>query len=156
MANVEFVLDTAIPASDVLAAAVDFSDRRPALWPTIEPAAYRVHAAGDTWAEVTEGSRFLGLIWARERYRWDAPGVVRATVVDSNVFQPGSTWELEARETGEATRIAVRSRRRARGLRGRILGTMLTLAGRSILGANLRRTLDVLGTDQARAAVAAR
>ena len=156
MANVDFGLDTAVPAPAVLAAAVDFSDRRPALWPTIEPSVYRVHAVGDSWAEVTEGSRFLGTIWARERYDWATPGTVRATVVDSNVFQPGGTWQLRAHDAGHATRLTIRSLRRARGLRGRILGATLTVAGRSILAGNLQRTLGVLAERPASAGEPAR
>lgn len=149
MANVEFSLDSDVPAAAVLAAAVDFSDRRPVLWPTIRPAIYRVHARGDTWAEVTEGSAFLGSIWARERYDWSTFGTVRATVVDSNAFRAGGTWELDVSETDGRTRIHVRSRRRAHGVRGRILGVLLTLAGRSILVGNLDRTLRQLAGNAA-------
>lgn len=149
MANVEFTLETAVPARAILAAAVDFSDRRTALWPTIPPEIYRVHDVGERSAEVTEGSRFLGSIWARERYDWTEPGVVRARIVDSNVFRPGGTWELRASEADGRTRIIVRSRRQARGLRGRILGAMLAVAGRSILAANLRQTLDELANGAA-------
>ena len=156
MANVEFDLETPIPPAEVLAAAVDFSDRRPDLWPTIERRVYWVHARGDTWAEVTEGSRFLGTIWARERYDWSTPGRVRATVLDSNVFRPGGTWELAAAGRDGSTKVTVTSRRRARGTRGRILGTLLTLAGPSILGSSLTRTLDLLAEGRSTAGVSAR
>jgi hypothetical protein len=145
MANVEFELETGIPASELLKAATDFTDHRPVLWPTIHRPVYRVHAVDATTAEVTEGSRFLGVIWARERYDWSGSSGVRATVVDSNCFQPGGTWELTALERDGQTIVTVRSSRRARGIRGRILGSMLTLAGRSILSSNLRRTLEILG-----------
>ena len=144
MANVDFTVDSDLPAPAILAAAVDFSARRPDLWPTIARTVYAVHASGPDWAEVTEGSRFLGTIWARERYDWSVPGVVQATVVASNVFRPGGTWRLEVRATGGRTTATVSSRRRATGLRGRILGALLALAGRTILAGNLRRTLDVL------------
>ena len=144
MATIDFTLETDVPAGDVLAAAVDFSADRPALWPTIDPGVYRVHHLGGTSAEVTEGSAFLGGIWARERYDWSTPGMVRATVVDSNVFQPGSTWTLEAAETDGRTRVSVRSHRRARGPRGRVLGALLTIVGRKALAGNLELTLRVL------------
>jgi hypothetical protein len=148
MANVEFVLDTNVPAATVLAAATDFSDRRPTFWPTIRPGIYRVHALGDDWAEVTEGSAFLGTIWARERYDWSTPGTVRATVLDSNVFRAGGTWELTADEAEGGTQVRIRSRRRARGLRGRILGAILTVAGKGMLAANLEQTLRLLADDR--------
>lgn len=156
MANVEFDLETPVPPDAVLAAAVDFSDRRPDLWPTIERRVYRVHARGDNWAEVTEGSRFLGTIWARERYDWSAPGRVCATVLDSNVFRPGGTWELAATEWDGRTTVTVTSRRRARGTRGRILGAVLSLAGPSILRHNLARTLTLLDEDRSTAGLIAR
>jgi hypothetical protein len=156
MANVEFDLETPVPPAAVLAAAVDFSDRRPDLWPTIERRVYRVHARGDTWAEVTEGSRFLGTIWARERYDWSTPGCVCATVLDSNVFRPGGTWELAATERDGRTKVTVTSRRKARGTRGRILGTVLSLAGPSILAGSLTRTLNLLAEGRSTAGLTAR
>ena len=79
MANVDFTVDSDLPAPVILAAAVDFSTRRPDLWPMIDRSVYEVHASGPGWAEVTEGSRFLGAIWAREHYDWSVPGVVQAT-----------------------------------------------------------------------------
>lgn len=156
MANVEFVLESDVPAAAVVAAAADFSDRRTTLWPTIEPTVYRVHALGDVWAEVTEGSRFLGTIWARERYDWSTHGTVRATVLESNVFRTGGTWELDASESDGRTRIHVRSRRQARGVRGHILGAILTLAGRTSLAGNLDRTLRLLADNREIGGAAAR
>jgi hypothetical protein len=149
MANVDFELDTDVPAAEILQAATDFSERRTTFWPTIEPGVYQVHGRGDTWTEATEGSRFLGTIWARERYDWGAAGTVRATVLDSNVFRAGGTWALEAVETDGRTRVRVRSRRQAASLRGRILGALLAVAGRSILTASFQRTLDILAADPA-------
>lgn len=147
MANVDFELETDVPAAEILRAATDFSERRTSLWPTIEPGVYRVHGRGETWAEATEGSRFLGTIWARERYDWATAGMVRATVLDSNVFRAGGTWELEVTGAHGRTRVRVSSRRQAASLRGRILGALLAVTGRSILLANFRRTLDVLAAE---------
>ena len=30
------------------------------------------------------------------RYDWSHRGLVKGTVVDSNIFKPGSTWEIRA------------------------------------------------------------
>ena len=81
--------DSDLPADTVLAAITDFSSRRPTLWPNIDPGIYKVHEVGADWADVTEGSKFAGGVWARERYEWSVPGVVRATVQDSNIFKSG-------------------------------------------------------------------
>ena len=91
MPRIEFTVDSNVPPDRVLAAAADFSERRPDLWPNISRRRYTVHERGDTWAQVTEGSDVMGGIWARERYDWSTPGTVRATVVDSNVFAGGSS-----------------------------------------------------------------
>src|SRR5438309_11245818 len=93
MPRIEFTVEGKVPPERGAAAATDFSERRPDLWPNISRRYYEVHDRGDTWAEVTEGSDVMGGIWARERYDWSTPGLVRGTVLDSNVFARG-IWEL--------------------------------------------------------------
>ena len=56
-----------------------------------------VHETGDTFTDVTEGTFVVGRFWERNRYDWSEPGLVRATVIDSNVLKPGSTWEVGSR-----------------------------------------------------------
>ncbi|MGH2724144.1 MAG: SRPBCC family protein [Actinomycetota bacterium] len=145
MLEITFTMDTPVPSERILAAATDFSERRPERWADIDPNVYRVHGAGDTWAEVTEGERTLGGIWARERYDWSTPGVVRAEVQDSNVFGTGSSWELRAapREVGGST-VHWTTHRVDKGFKGRFLVLMMRLAGRQELRKRLRRTLDAL------------
>lgn len=146
MPRIAFEIQSVVPPERVLAAATDFSDRRPEIWPLIDPAVYRVCAIGDGWADVTEGSAMLGGIWARERYDWSMPGVVRATIQDSNVYRPGGTWELRAVPSagGSGSRVSVVNDRRPRGLRGYVLAAMLHLLGRRELPRALRLTLDRL------------
>ena len=93
MTTVCFTTESALSPADIRAALTDFSDRRPALWPNLDPRFYQVHDLGENWADVTEGSSFLGGIWERDRYDWSTPGVVRIDVVESNAFAPGSYWE---------------------------------------------------------------
>jgi hypothetical protein len=98
----------------VLLAARDFTPRRAELWRDVYVEHLTIHNRGDTWADVTEGNPWpvVGLVWERLRYDWSEPGSVRGTVVDSNLFKPGSTWELHATSDGEggsrAEIIAVR------------------------------------------------
>ena len=75
----------------VLEAARDFSDRRADVWPNVRARHLEVHQRGENFAEVTEGTWVVGLFWERNRYEWSEPGSVKATVIDSNIFQPGST-----------------------------------------------------------------
>jgi len=144
MPRIAFQLDSPVPADRIIAATTDFSTRRPELWPLIDPAVYCVHAVGDEWADVTEGSAMLGGIWARERYDWSEPGVVRATIQDSNVYRAGGTWELRADAAAGGSRVSVVNDRRPRGLRGRVLATMLVLMGSRELPRTLGLTLGRL------------
>jgi hypothetical protein len=145
MAKISFSIDSDLPAGAVLAAAIDFSEKRLRYWPNIDPKTYKVHATTARTADVTEGSAMLGGIWAREAYDWSQPNSVRATVQDSNAFQPGGTWQLQATPRPEGgCRIQVRSHREARGFKGMVIGTMLTVVGPRVLPAQLRQTLDVI------------
>lgn len=71
--------------------------------------------------------------------------MVRADVVESKVFGPGSWWELRA--TADATggsRVEWISHRVPKGLRGRLLVSMLRLAGARYVEGYLRETLQGL------------
>ena len=148
MTQVNFNLETDTPGERILAAAVDFSQRRPSLWPNISRRFYTVNEVGETWADVTEGSDTMGGIWARERYDWSTPGSVRATVQDSNVFQPGGTWEIRVQPTDSAgSRIEVIRDRRGKGIKGRIIETMLAIVGRKMLTTGFQQTLEILARE---------
>lgn len=148
MTRVHFALETDIRAERVLAAAVDFSERRPELWPNISRRFYRVHDTGESWAEVTEGSDTMGGIWARERYDWSEPGVVRGTVQESNVFRPGGTWEIRVQPLAAGgSRIEVTRDRRGRG-KGKIIEVMFSVIGRKVLSEGLQQTLDILARQE--------
>jgi hypothetical protein len=42
----------------------------------------------------------MASIWLHAlRYDWSQPGSVKGTVVESNLFKPGSTWEIHATPT---------------------------------------------------------
>ena len=97
MVEVRFEVETPLSPQQVRDAATDFSERRPQIWSGIDPTRFTVHALGDTTAEVTEGGREFGGIWARERYDWSDPHLVVARVLDSNIFRSGSRWELRVR-----------------------------------------------------------
>jgi len=90
MAKIEIDVETAVAPERVRAALLDFSDRRPELWPGIEPSLYEVYSVGETTADVKEGSRMPGAsFWAVERYDWSRPDVITWTVRESNFCAPG-------------------------------------------------------------------
>jgi hypothetical protein len=145
MVEVRFEVETPLSAERVLAAATDFSEARPQIWSGIDPNRYRVHSLGESTAEVTEGGREFGGIWARERYDWSNPGEVTARVLDSNVFRPGSRWELRVRPTpAGGSRVEWASFRQPNGLKGRLLVLVLRIAGRRHLRGYLHETLSRL------------
>ncbi|MDQ1641279.1 MAG: hypothetical protein QOJ90_630 [Actinomycetota bacterium] len=139
MPRVVVDLDADVPAERVLAAAIDFSQRRPDLWPNISPEFWRLHDHGENWAEATEGSP---AVWARERYEWAGNSVV-GTTQDSNVWQPGGTWTLTAEPRDGGSHVRVVLDRRFKG-RGWIFYPMVALFGRQMFERNLGKTLEVL------------
>lgn len=82
---------TSASPEQVLGAAYDFSERRELLWPNVSMARLEVHSQAAQSADVTEGTMAAGVWWERCRYDWSSPGVVTATVVDSNVYHPGQS-----------------------------------------------------------------
>jgi hypothetical protein len=70
---------------------------RAELWRDVYTEHLTIHDQGETWADVTEGNPWpIGLVCERLRYEWSQPGSVRGTVIESNLFKPGSTWEIRA------------------------------------------------------------
>lgn len=143
MPKISFTVESSLPPERVLAAATDFTERRPDIWPNVSRRFYKVHDRGDTWAEVTEGSDMLGGIWARERYDWSTPGLVRGTVLDSNIFE-GGVWELRVEPNGSGgSRISVLNDRRPKG-KGKVAALMMSLVGKRILSGHLKKTLAII------------
>jgi hypothetical protein len=128
----------------VLEAARDFSPRRAELWPDVHMEHFEIHDRGDTWAEVTEGNPWpVGLVWERLRYDWAQPGLVKGVVIDSNIFKPGSTWEIRATPYEDGSLVEVIGVRILRGLRGRMLAPLFPLGlARRDVAAHLRHFLS--------------
>lgn len=129
----------------VLEAARDFSDRRAEVWPNVRARHLEVHRRGENFAEVTEGTWVVGLFWERNRYEWSEPGSVKATVIDSNIFQPGSTWELRAttRDGGSDVTMVLHRGFRS-GPKGRIASAVHHTLGKWLWGRFLRSALAAI------------
>ena len=126
MARFTFDLRSDAPPEAVRAALLDFSERRPELWPGLPPDQYEVYEVGDTWAEIREGYR--GPIWWREHYDWSAPGRVEWTAVDSGFGAPGSrvVWETEPADGGGSA-VHVLWDRRGKGAFGTLFIAIMAL-----------------------------
>ena len=106
--SLDTVVETTLPPDRVRAALLDFSERRPEIWPGITASLYEAYTVGETSAEVKEGTRLpFGAVWARERYDWSDPNTIRWTVIDSNFSTPGSfvSATLEPKDGGTRVKI---------------------------------------------------
>src|SRR3954453_14080677 len=60
VAKIHYEADGRVSAERFIAALTDFGPRRPELWPGLDTKFYDLHELGDSWADVTEGTDFLG------------------------------------------------------------------------------------------------
>jgi hypothetical protein len=126
--TVRVVDETPVAPERVLEAARDFSERRAEMWPDVHVEHLHVHEVGETFAEVTEGNPWpIGYVWERLRYDWSEPGSVKGVVTDSNIFNPGSTWEIKATPIEGGSRVEVIGVRHLRGFKGRLLAPAFPL-----------------------------
>jgi Polyketide cyclase / dehydrase and lipid transport len=145
VAKIHYTADGPIAAERFIAALTDFGERRPELWPNLDTKFFRLHERGDTWAEVTEGTDILGGVWARERYDWSEPGIVRLRLLESADFRPGTVIEYRVAPNADGgCHVEVDFQRIARSLRGRIVGLLVQLAGPRRFSADLRATFERL------------
>ena len=144
MPKVHVVEESTVAPERVLEAARDFSERRADLWPDVHVEHLEVHETGETFAEVTEGNPWpIGYVWERLRYDWSQPGAVKGVVTDSNIFKPGSTWEIRAARAEGGSRVEVIAVRHLRGFRGRLLAPFFPLGlAKQSVAAHLRHFLS--------------
>ena len=144
MPKVEMDIDTTLPPERVLGALLDFSERRPEIWPGIEPSQYEVYSVGEKEAEIKEGSKMPGAtIWAKEHYDWSTPGTVRWTVRESNFCTPGSgvSVDVSAGEGG-GSRVHLVWERHPSNAKGRMMIVVMKLFGPKILRSYCTKSLD--------------
>lgn len=135
MPTVRLHMTSALSASELMSVLTDFSSARPTAWPTIDADHFRVHALGDTWAEVTEGTASA---WERARYEWDNQRHnVTVTTHDSKVFGPGGGWVFQLTPEVGGTRIDVELTRRPVTLSRRIVAALLPLVAPGALRKSL-------------------
>ena len=146
MPNVELDLETAVPPERVRDALLDFSERRPEIWPGIEPSLYRVFSVGETSAVIQEGSKMPGgQIFARERYDWSDPALVRWTVIESNFCAPGSSVSAEIKpRAGGGSRIHVTWDRSPTSLQGLIAALLIVVTRGAPVAASFRMAMRKL------------
>lgn len=144
MAELTFTIHTATPPETVLAALTDFTEQRPALWPNLDPAAYRVEQLAPTSAVVREGQRSPRL-WALEEYDWSTPGTVRWVARESNFCAPGSFMSARVeRDDDGGSRVHFSWDRSGVGVKGKLIVAMMRATKGKPLAANLAKAIDAL------------
>jgi hypothetical protein len=145
MPRVEFDTETTLPPERIVAMLTDFSPSRPEVWPGLWEGAYETYSVGDTSAEVREGNK-TPKIWARERYDWSQPGVVRWTVIESNFCVPGSFVEARlAPRDGGGTRVHVTWERTPTTFGARLMAAMIVLTKGAPVKASLTAAFKKAG-----------
>ncbi len=67
-------------------------------------------------------------------------------MTDSNIFHPGSSWEIRATPDGDRTRVEVIGVRNVKGAKGAIIGAIMCLGiGRRVVADHLRHFLAEIG-----------
>ena len=125
MTTVHLQMTSRLSAPELMSVLTDFSAARPATWPTIDADHFHVHALGDGWAEVTEGT---AAAWERARYEWDTRrGRVTVTTHESTVFGPGGGWVFQLTPQPSGTRVDIELTRSPTTFGRRILAALLPL-----------------------------
>jgi hypothetical protein len=144
MTTIHVITHSRLSPERVLAAGHDFSPRRAEIFPAVSTEHFQVHELDQSCADVTEGmSAGVGVNWERCRYDWSHPGSVKATVTDSNVYQPAnSSWELRAAPAENGCKVEmIWIRHFTHDARGRIFETLFRLVGKHIFTRQARLTV---------------
>jgi hypothetical protein len=148
MTRIVLDLDSPCPPKRAIDALIDFSDRRPDLWPGLARELYEVDSVGETSAEVREGSAKPFKVWAREHYDWSTPGTVRWTVTESNFCTPGSGVAVTVTDGGNGgSHIHLEWERHPSNVRGRVAIAFMRLMGRQLLRKYIGDVLTRLADD---------
>jgi len=126
MPQLDTVVETTLPPEKVRQALLDFSKRRPEIWPGITPSLYEVYTVAATSAEVREGTRLpFGTVWARERYDWSDANTIRWTVIESNFSTPGSFVSATLEPNDGGTRVKIHWEREGTSLFHKLMMRMM-------------------------------
>jgi len=131
MSTIHLHQTTNLTPEQYIAGLTDFGPGRAKLFPNSADEYLKVHHAGRTEADVTEGS---GGVWERLHYDWSNPNHVILKTTDSNVWGGASghdyTFSRHADGTMDIDVVVIRE---GKNLKGYFLGFVLGTIGKSVL-----------------------
>jgi hypothetical protein len=132
MSTIRFTEITTSTPEQFVAGLTDFGPGRAKLFANSSDAYLKVHAQGPTYADVTEGT---AAVWERLSYDWSNPDHVVLKTTDSNLWggASGHTYTFHRRADG-STAIDVTIVREGKNAKGRLIGFVLGLFGKRVLG----------------------
>lgn len=138
-------IQTRLSPERVVAALTDFSERRPSVWKYLDPAIFEVYEVGDTSAFVREGTGGPLRVWAKERYDWSTPGVVRWTVEESDSFLPGYGLRVDVAPGSDGgSKVHIVWERVGKNLKGKLIVAIIALLGGKPIGSSYKQAFDAL------------
>ena len=142
MATIHLNQTTTATPEHFVAALTDFGPGRSKIFGNSADGYLKVHDQGPGRADVTEGSRG---VWERLRYDWSDPNRVILTTIDSNVWggASGHTYTLTRRPDG-TTDVDVVVVREGKNFKGRVLGIVVGIGGKRVLGKALGNTVKAI------------
>ncbi|MET9632571.1 hypothetical protein ABZX92_34470 [Lentzea sp. NPDC006480] len=144
MSTITLNQQTTATPEQFVAGLTDFGPGRAQLFPNSADEFLKVHDQGENFADVTEGS---GGIWERLHYDWSDLSHVVLTTTDSNVWggKSGHTYTFTKQADG-TTVVHAQVVREGKNLKGRLLGVVLGLFGKKVLGGALAKTVRAIET----------
>lgn len=147
MATIHLTQHTTASPAQFLAALTDFGPGREQIFGRSADGYLKVHDQGPLFADVTEGS---GGVWERLHYDWSDPERIVLTTTDSNTWGGASghtyTFTPHTDGTTDVNAVVVRD---GKNFKGKMIGLLLSVAGKRVLGGELAKTLRAI---EARAA----
>ena len=142
MATIHMKVTTTATPEQFVAALTDFGPGRSQLFGNSADDYLKVHDEGPHYADVTEGSRGS---WERLHYDWSDPTHVEMKTTASNIWggHSGHTYTLTRKPDGTTDLDAVVVRE-GKNLKGRMLGLVLGIFGKRVLGKALGKTVKAI------------
>jgi hypothetical protein len=142
MSTIHLHQTTTSTPEQFVAGLTDFGPGRSKLFGNSTDDYLKVHRQGPKEADVTEGSNG---IWERLHYDWSDPNRVVMTTTDSNLWSSssGHTYTFTRRRDGmtELDAVVVRD---GKNIKGRLLGFVLGIFGKRVLGKELAKTVKAI------------